>query len=194
MNSNYLQIMRRIFLFFWVVTVFGCSESSKPVSNGLPVYPKIDPNKAEQLIVEQAIRSMQKLDKSSLSNIAASIKSRGVSEDRSIVLASRYYGYDPGSVRLIIDNQLNVVDTEYLDWKTKDTLTSIELKFIAKTLCDIGLFGVAIDTCRNTYMSLYDEADPEYVIVSDSLCLNSRYSYELYRDNVFKVFPKVVPK
>jgi hypothetical protein len=158
--------MRKIILLF-CISFLGCTNN--------------EPYKSK----DQTIREIENLNITPLINLKASVRSRDRGDDRIIV--TNYYVENKGAVLLKIDENCNLFEIDYYNWNKTSKLSLATTNLITKCLCEIGLNAISVDSCGNTYFSVSQVENYEYVIVKNKLCLDNRFIYSQYYNKCYRV-------
>ncbi len=158
--------MRTLLLIF-CIAVFGCVN-----------------NKFDK-IQEQTFKEVDNLDKTALMNFTASVRSRDRDSDKIIV--TNYYSSVKGAVLLKIDEKCDVLETDYMGWNNFPKLDLTTTKLISKCLCEIGLCAISVDSCGNTYFSVTQVDQYEFVIIENQSCLDNKLTYGQCNGNFCRI-------
>lgn len=173
-------VFRRMLYFFFLLLV-GCTNASTPHKKST-YSDQLSITEKNIVVRDKILVDLIQLDKSSLKNFSASIRSR--SNGRLFVWVSHTHS-KLGSVALIFDNNHNLVESNYENWNAKEELEPSTIVAISKSISKIGLFGIAVDSCNNTFFSISSEDHYQYAIIEDSTCLLHKYSFQKIRNKVY---------
>lgn len=132
--------------------------------------------------IDVIIQEIESLDKQSFYCKKISFRSRDYNDDR--LLLSEYYNGEKGFVIMKINEKCSVFESSLDHWK--DTV-DLDVNYIGKSMCQIGLGAIAVDSCSNIYFSVSSTNKYEYVIVKDEACLNKKYKYQKFKGQCFSI-------
>jgi hypothetical protein len=135
--------------------------------------------------IHTLIRKITSLNNELFFNRSISILSRDDNDTRIIVTHSS--DFELGSILLKINDNCEVFDINRSNWKgayfkDRDSLNQIGLAF-----CELEIMGLEIDSCGNTYFTINDQDNYQFVLVKDKNCLDPTMNYKKFRGRCFEI-------
>jgi hypothetical protein len=145
-----------------------------------------DPGKKKT--TKEIIDDLQKVNTSSLIGYSASMRSREYDDNRIIV--SDLYNRSNGGIMLIINRKTMAFSSICLVNQGTNKLKNLSKpakQAINKSICELGLNGIAVDSCENVYFSINSVDTYQYVLVRDTNCLFKKFTYSKFMGDCFKI-------
>lgn len=157
------------------------SETERKEKSGSSESEVLSREERNAEIRDQVINDLIRAEK--INNYSAYIRSRSGNEFK--VIVTDLYRKELGAVILTLDKDKNaIIDSDYGSWEDSSRMEPELLEFVRSSIMEVGVFGIAVDSCDNTYLKLFD-ANYQYVILEDSSCMRYEYSLENLRDNIY---------